>query len=362
MLDIGQTKLIILGKEKMLTLVDHVDRTVTVPRPIERVVSLAPDATKAIVALGECDKLVGVSTSSKICLCYEYYDSPERAPICTAKVCGGRLFELPEIRSYPTINEELIVSLEPDVIIPFAKDSTTLNVLQEKTGIPVVGLSAPGGYTLFEYGYNIIECMGTLLEKEEDAEEMISFVEEKLDEVREVTSQIPEEEKPKIYIVSRCEREVATTVLGYDPLDAAGGTNVAKGAGEAARDMSLKVSKEQIIAWNPDIILIFRRSLKTEVPITIESVLSDPDLQSVDAVKNESVYYSLTPHCSGKPLDRILANTMYLAKLLHPDKFEDLDVEEEGNEIFKRFLGVDGLFSEYADYTIWLREWLDSQK
>ena len=53
---------------------------------------------------------------------------------------------------------------------------------------------------------------------------------------------------------------------------------------------------------------------------------------------------------------------MHLAKLFHPEEFEDLDVEEEGNEIYEKFLGVDGLFTEYARYLYWLREGLDKQK
>jgi iron complex transport system substrate-binding protein len=62
MLDVGQTKLIILGKEKQLTLVDQADRKVTVPRPIERVVSSSPDCLRTIASLGGADKHVGVSS------------------------------------------------------------------------------------------------------------------------------------------------------------------------------------------------------------------------------------------------------------------------------------------------------------
>jgi len=51
---------------------------------------------------------------------------------------------------------------------------------------------------------------------------------------------------------------------------------------------------------------------------------------------------------------------LYMAKVLHPDLFEDLDLEMEGNEIFEAFLGVDGVFSEYADYLVWPREYLNS--
>jgi iron complex transport system substrate-binding protein len=61
------------------------------------------------------------------------------------------------------------------------------------------------------------------------------------------------------------------------------------------------------------------------------------------------------------PMEKSLLNMIYMAKVLHPDEFEDLNLEEEGNRIMKAFLGVDGVFSEYADYLVWPREFIDSQ-
>jgi iron complex transport system substrate-binding protein len=80
------------------------------------------------------------------------------------------------------------------------------------------------------------------------------------------------------------------------------------------------------------------------------------------AVRNGDVYHCLYPYCCGIPQDRNLINTMYLAKLFYPEKFKDLDLEEEGNEIMGAFLGVDGLCSEFADYTVWMREYVDRQR
>ena len=34
-----------------------------------------------------------------------------------------------------------------------------------------------------------------------------------------------------------------------------------------------------------------------------------------------------------------------MSKLFYPDKFEDMDVESEGNRILERFYGVDGLYT-----------------
>ena len=361
MLDIGQTKLIILGKEKKLTLIDNADRVVTVPRPIERIVTGMPDPARLIIALGEGDKLVGVAAYDKICLCY---NSPEVAPICAAEVCGGRLFGLPEVGEYGVTNLELTVALKPDVIFGagfYGED----DVVQEKTGIPALSLKS-GGHK-FEEIYETAELMGIILNKEDEAQELISFINEKIDKVSDVTSEIPDDEKPTVYFATRgvdptaYAGGVTRTINFYEPLNIAGGINVAKDCGAASYG-AMDVSKEQIILWNPDIIIVAHGFGKSFDEVNdVEVILSDPDLQTVDAVKNHRVYFSMYPYCCGTPQDRNLANMMYLAKLFHPEEFADLDVEEEGNEIYEGFLGVDGLFSEYADATIWIREWLDSQ-
>ena len=352
MLDIGQTKLIILGKEKKLTLLDQADRVVTVPRPIERVVTTSADCTRITVALDACNKLVGRETPCS-CEVWEFSEAKK------GKICGGRLYELPQVGKSSTINPEIIVSLKPDVIFA-GTDVAAGNTMQEITGIPVV-CAQPRGSN-FKAMYESIELIGKVFGEEKESEELISFIEEKVDKVREVTSQIPEDEKPRLYISSRNSAKwggFTRTIAYYEPLDIAGGINVAKDC----PGTSVDVTKEQIIAWNPEVILLAGRSSskKTVQDVFVETVLSDPDLQTISAVRNRRVYYSLYIYCCGVPPYRNLVNMMYTAKLLNPDKFEDIDIEEEGNAIYERFLGVDGLFSEYADATGWLREELDKQ-
>jgi ABC-type Fe3+-hydroxamate transport system substrate-binding protein len=337
------------------TFKDSYDRTVTFYRPIERIVAISPNNIKMVIALAS-DNLVAL-TSGRGCVCSGTVGS---TTLC-AKVCGGRYFELPIIgsRGYTRIgNLELVIAVEPDLIIDH---SNSAGPTQDKIGIPTVAIRS-SGHNL-DILCKEIEDMGVLLEKEGVAEELISFVKDKADKLEEVTSQIPEEEKPKVYYASRGAANVAMgqrgftrTVSYYGPLEIAGGINVAKDC----VGTSVDVSKEQIVKWDPDIIVIGCSvpSKKSNLGI----VLNDPLLQDMTAVKNESVYYTIYPYCYGTPQDRNLAAAFYLAKLFHPDKFTDLDVEKEGNEIMEAFLGVDGLFSEYADYTGWMREYLDEQQ
>ena len=332
MLDIGQTKLIILGKEKQLTLVDHADRTVTVPRPIERIVSPSLDGTRTIVQLGAVDKLVGVYGA------FAKYEHTYGFVILRAY---PKLVELPNVGYEGQEDLELIVSLKPDVIFG---SSSYADSMQEKTGIPVICLSISGSLD-----FEAHRLTGKVIEKGKEAEELISYANEKLEKITEVTSQIPDGEKPKVYLAFWSA--ITRTPIRYDPLDLAGGINVAKGCTPTTY-YSIEVSKEQIIAWNPDIILLHSvwglDERGKQWGNKIEEVLSDPDLQTINAVKNCNINYTKGFMMGWDPAAG-LTETFYMAKLCHPDKFRDLDMEKEGNEILERFYGVDGLYSEMAE-------------
>jgi iron complex transport system substrate-binding protein len=331
MLDIGQTKLIILGKEKELTLVDQAGRVVMVPRPIERVVAFTPEALRIMIALGEEEKLVGTDFHSPK---YVFDTYPKVFP-------EGK--ELPTVGYGSDPNLELIVSLKPDAVFAHVDHLEGVKAIQN-LGIPVVCVYS---YKTWDKIFEEIGIIGTVSGKEKEAEELISYFTTKNTEVEEITSQIPDSEKPTVYLAFGSPITKRTPVV-YDPVNLAGGLLVTRNIlGTPGRGGTTRadVSKEQIIEWNPDIILI-PHHWKTSEP-TIENVLSDPDLQTINAIKNRRVHYTLsglTFYMADQP--RVFTEILIMAKLFHPDKFEDLDVEKEGNEIFERFYHVDGLWTE----------------
>ena len=327
MLDIGQTKLIILGKEKKLTLVDMADRIVTVPRPIERIVSTFPEETRVIVEVGGVDKLVGVSS---------YLIEDRYAPNFIMLIAYPQVKELPGVGSYREPNLEQIVTLNPDVIISGNSGPDKANIIQEKTGIPTVALSAKFDYKGEGGAFEAYRLAGKVIGNEERAEELISFISEEFDKVLAVTSKIPDNERVRVYYLCF---GLTRPYCAYAPIEIAGGINVARTGSESV----ITVSKEQIIAWNPDMILIHSTS-KSHTIGTIEDILSDSDLQSMNAVKNGKVYYSKGGYVGGNPTTAV-TEAPYMAKLFYPEKFEDLDVEEEGNRILEMFYGVDGLYT-----------------
>ena len=347
--DIVQIVLIIEGEEKELTMIDMADRIVTIPRPIERVVSTHMPATRIIVALDGCDRLVGSEFSSS-------GNSTITNELQFA--CGGAINEVVDV-GWGGTNVETIAMLEPDVII--SSSGTDADALQDKIGAPVV-VSMPSrttDMTMMDYWSHQIRITGIVLGRDAEAADLISFMEEKLALVTDISYQIDDAEKPRVYFAARASSEngIVTTTGYYDPIELAGGINVAKEDATSADEF--KVSKEQIVVWDPDIILLkcHKDNPPSETQYTREMALSDPVFQDgdVNAAESGAVYYCLATS-RYYPIQRFIPEVMYFAKIFHPEEFADLDLEKEGNEIMMKFFHEDDLYSWLADDTGYIRD------
>ncbi len=347
------------------TVVDSEGREVVFYKPVERIITREPDTCRIVIALGDGDKVVASEQAVKSCLCPTTFETFEEGCLeCYHSILDGNMPDLPETSTRYDIYYEQMASLNPDVII--TSSVTNVQDFESKIGCPVVVADGDGWiYSRDDGLYGMIEVIGDTLDRNDEAEELIGFVESEIEMVRSVTDGIAEEEKPKVYFAPRGAklgfydpkegRDFTRTFTEYDPLNIAGGRNVAEGA----EGYEINVAVEQIIAWNPD--YIFVACSTPEDAEVIDWIMESPDLQSIAAVQNGNVYNCFYPHCRGRPPDRSLLNMVYMAKVLYPEEFGDVDMEAEGNEIFEAFLGVDGVFTEYADYLVWPRDWLNEQ-
>lgn len=328
MQDVTQIELIILGREKEMTVLDLTDRIVTINKPVERIASSSqPQDIRVICALGAADRVVGVPD----CMTG---DGADDFPAIT--MVHPELAELPVAGNpfYGGPNLEVIASLEPDLVFVSHADTDSV---QEATGVPTIDVHACEPILDFKE----LTFMGYILNEQERAKELISYYNEKLDEVRDVTSDISDDKKPKVYLAFW--GEFTYTPAFYEPVEVAGGEYAAEGSAPGPYGSFMwQVSKEQIIAWNPDVILL--HGVTAEM-LSIEDVLSDPDLQSVSAVQNEMVYYT-KGYMWGWDRATGVVESFYMAKLFHPDEFVDLDVEEVGNEILEEVYGANGIWTE----------------
>ena len=349
------------GKAKTVT--DTHDRKVTFYRPIERIITTNPDNSRMIIALGDLDKIVATDecTRSGCILPRDENDEKiaENAWEALQIYDGGQLDDFPETNTRKEIDYETMAILKPDVVF----DAIWYNrgdLIEEKVGCPCVVAGA--GFTFTE-SYEHIRLMGNVLDEQKRADELENYVRSKVDMIESVTSQIDDSEKPIVYFAPRGAqkgfydavegRDFTRTEAVYEPLDIAGGINVANDCtGE-----NINVPAEQIVAWEPEYIFVACSSTSSlGEPNGVDFVMEIAELSEIPAVRNNDVYACIYPYCRGRPLDRSLLNMIYMAKCLHPEEFSALDMEAEGNEVYRQILGIDGVYTELAEYQPFLNE------
>ena len=100
-----------------MSAVDSDGRKVTLERPAQRIVSLAPHVTEQLFAAGAGDRIVGAS---------EYSDYPEEAK------------KLPRVASAGTVNLEAVLALKPDLVVAWRLEATASALSRlESLGVPV---------------------------------------------------------------------------------------------------------------------------------------------------------------------------------------------------------------------------------
>ncbi len=344
--DIDQIKSITSGKAVKLTLIDNEGTMVTLDAPVNRVAALFLGGLRPIIHLNSIDKINGVG-SSILALpagnVVELYAHPE-------------LKDLPGIGTYSDPSQEAIISLNPDVICgDVHTDKETSKSVSRNADVPFV-YSNPSNESFYEEdgAFETWRWVSLILGKDEQerAEELIGYCDGKIGKIEEVISKVPDKDKPKIYLA--CHRGLTITSNVYEPIEIAGGVNVAEDMSANYKGGMTEVSKEQIIDWDPDVILITCYSKDNW--ITLDEVLSDQALQTVSAVKNKRVYNTKGWYAGWDPATG-LCECIYMARLFYPEKFEDLDVEAECNEVLEEFYGVDGLYDwmleNCGDYYTW---------
>jgi len=310
------------------SIVDSANRTITIYKPIKRIVALHSDAVEALVILGAEDKVVGVSKYTK--------ESKRQFP---------ELSKLPSIGSCFDPDIETIVSLNPDVVISYVRwpDPSKLEEKFKLLGlnITVIRFDFYKGSTMKEE----MKKLGYLLDKEENASKYIKWF-EKYENL--VKSRTPEK-KVKVYTCGHKPLRAFGEGSGlYDLSVAAGGDNVLKG-----RKGYFDVDPEQVIVWAPDVILrwSYAGGYETDdisgMKADYEEIVNQPGFENVPAVKNGRVYV-ISGDLATAPSFPVALVTV--AKWLYPEVYSDINPKEVFQEYIDNFLHIDYNVSKHGSF------------
>jgi iron complex transport system substrate-binding protein len=326
--------------ESARTITDGSGRTVTIPEKTERVVCSGAGSLRYLVYLQAQDRVVGVDALEK-----------NKAEI------EGRPYVLanPQLRDYPLIGEargkddpEKIIQVNPQVVLKAGSlsgqstsmDAADANSLQEKTGIPVV--SFPYGSLTNETQkaqiYSSLRLMGEVVDKQERAEEVITYINATMGDLERRTSDLPESGRKNVYVggVSFAGAHgIISTEPAYPPFLWVNAKNVAAGIGAGHAD----IAKEALVDWDPEYIFIDIGTLQLGNDGAIAELKTDPALKDLSAVKNGKVYGVIPYNFYTTNYESVFANSYFVGKVLYPDRFEDVDPEKKADEIYSFFLG-----------------------
>ena len=295
---------------------DMLGRNVQVPLNVSRVASLSNSVTVQVYMLAP-DKLIGWD-SNRSATQNQFMPTQYQ----TLPVLGG---------GKKDANYETFISMNPDLV--FVGHGTTLNDvndMQDKLGvIPLLDVEGDNNLTSID---SSISFIGKTVGEQKKASALVSFHQKMLSEVASKTASIPENEKKRVYY-ARDGTGLMTNPSGSahtQLIDMCGGINVAQ---VPITKGSVGVSIEQVLKWNPDIIIASDSTF-------YQNVYSDPLWQNVKAVQDKQVY--LVPNSpfnwfENPPGANTILGIPWTAKVLYPDKFSALDLNNITKEFYSEF-------------------------
>ena len=317
------------NKDTTKVFTDSLGREVTLDADITKIAVSGPLAQIVVFALAP-DKLVGIATkwdsSAEKFLDTEYYNLP-----VLGQLYGGK----------GELNLEELIAAAPQVVIDIgeAKDGMAedLNDLQEQTGIPFVHINS---YTdSMDETYTML---GELLGMKKEAEAIARYC----DDVYSKTLKIAENaQKVNLLYITGEEglNVIAKGSYHAEVIDLLS-NNLAVVDGPSSKGTGNEVDMEQILSWNPDVILFS--------PDSIYSIVgSNHDWRNVSAIKSGRYYeVPMGPYnwMGFPPSVQRLLGMMWMSELLYPDTV-DFDLYEKVSEYYQLFYHCDLTKEQYTE-------------
>lgn len=280
---------------------DHRGKTITFAKPPERVVTIVRSAPIIYRAVDEkADNIVGMNKDSLT----RYFTSgiyadmlPEMAKISASAAQDGFV-----------PNVEAILAEKPDAVIQWTHDEKLIEPL-ERVGLTVVGWQCCTEQDRLDY----VTLSGYMTGRNDRAQAILKAQSATLKTLGEKVAKLDKSVLPSVLHVDKVADQIQVIANGSQDLSLSGVTNpAADNTGEWWRTVDF----EQLLVWNPDIIII--PAYATD--LNPKDFFDNPVLASLKAVKEKRVYkqpvFARTPDAP-----EIFLTSEWLAAIAHGADF-----------------------------------------
>src|SRR5216684_612910 len=271
--------------------VDEAGRTVRIPQPVRRIVSLAPSLTETIYALGLQDRLVGDT---------DYCDYPPDAQ------------KKPKVGGAINPSLEQIVALHPDLVLI----TKSLNRLETVHSLDNLGISsyATDPHTLEDIIASS-KKLSDVLGVPEAGASVAADMQRHLADLQKRLAALPP--KRVLFVVwTQPLISVGKDTFIADALRHAGAVSIVD-----AKQSWPQVSLEEVARLQPDF-LVFSASHSESVSPAVDVLATLPGWSIVEAVSNRRV--AVISEAVNRPAPRIVSAIEDLARQLHPNAFVEI--------------------------------------
>jgi iron complex transport system substrate-binding protein len=297
--------------------IDCTGRPVKVPEQVNRIACLYAFTGHAVTILGRGSDIVAVSRGLK-------RDS------LLLEICPS-LNDAIVPKSQGALNIEELLKAAPDVLFIPGDMSGNRGEMEklDRLGIPTIIID----YSDMESQQRAISIIGEAIGRPERAEQYNVYYRECIDRARMATKNIRPEQRPKLYhSVLEATRTTLKHGLTADWLKITGVINVALTSDMNILEGKNFVSLEQVLLWNPDVIL-------ANEPEARKLIISDKKWALINAVKDKRVYQmpiaiSRWGHPGSIETPLVI---LWTVKKLYPDLFKDLDMKKETRSYYNIF-------------------------
>ena len=303
---------------------------------IDRIVSFFPSATELLYELGVGNKIFGVTHE---CLYPEDAKSKPRIinsvfdpSIMSSREIDDKIVELTrEGKEIYKLDEEKLKQAKPDLIISqdtcevcsaySSHVSKALNILDNKPEIyPLDPHDIKG---ILDSIKGVSQKIGSI----ERGSEIIQSLKKRIDFIQSKNFQI----KPRVLALEWLDPFFTSGHWVPEMIEIAGGENQISSKGEQSRRMNM----DEIEQCDPDLIILMPCGFDTNRTIAeYKKILqNNPEWNNLRAVKEQNVFAVDANSYFSKPSLRTITGIEILAKIMHPDIFEN---EKKSEESFKQ--------------------------
>ena len=298
---------------------------------INRIVSFLPSATELLYEFGVEEKLLGVTHECK------YPDNAKLKPQVISSVINSDELTSNEINTLTCtllrdgknifeLNKKNLLDADPDLIISQETCEVCAAYTNElKTALEILP-KKPELYSMDPHNLNeILESvtlLGKILEKEKKALEITSSLRQRIHHIQNSKNNV----MPKVLAIEWIEPFFTAGHWIPEMIELAGGLNLISKIGEHSRRMSMDEVKNS----DPDVIILMPCGFDTaRTSAEYTSILKNNSAwNSLNAVKNNQIFAVDANSFFSKPSIRTIEGLEILAKIIQPDKFDDLTVSD----------------------------------